>query len=417
MKAFITVLASLCFLHLSFAQIIHESSSSFSSSSSSTTTTTEAKAVKTSISPVSSSSVHNQTVKLKNEAVMAYNDGISQFNMGNYAAAIPLFKQAVNKSADFSKALEMLAYCYNKTNDVKQSIATYKQLLTYQPGNEKTWYNLGLLYLSEGEKTEALAAFKKANALKPSFKKAQQKLASLQNDGSVKEASRVNEYDAVGYYNNKYRQALSSDTDETPDAESWYVRGLAYKGTDKAEAIKAFKNAILLDDKHVEAHNQLGVLSYNNKNYRGAYKAFATSLKLKEDKQISYYAGQAAFYAKNFATAISLLEKTVSEQPDNNEAACYLAKSYLGNKDEKKYGKYYQKEALRSACKLESYKKVHKSSWSSSSTSVEVESGWRNRRAVEVFSTDDKAPSPGTKTMTEKELKRWKKNKKKKGGA
>ena len=174
---------------------------------------------------------------------------------------------------------------------------------------------------------------------------------------------------------------------------------------------------ILLDNKHVEAHNQLGVLSFNNKNYKGAYQVFATSLKLKDDKQISYYAGRAAFYAKNYATAIGLLEKKVKEDPSNNKAACYLAKAYLGNKDQKNYDKYYQKEALRTACKLESYRKVHRSSWSSSSTTVEVKSGWRNSGEVEVFSTDDKTPPPGTETMTEKELKKWKKNRKKKGGA
>ena len=54
--------------------------------------------------------------------------------------------------------------------EFKQSIATYQQVIGFEPDNAKAWIGLGFAYLHTGKNSLSLAAFNEAMRIDPSTK-------------------------------------------------------------------------------------------------------------------------------------------------------------------------------------------------------------------------------------------------------
>lgn len=314
-----------------------------------------------------------------NEARVAYNKALNQYNAKNYDFAVPYLEEAISHSPDFADAIHMLAVCYDERKNYPQAIVNYEKVVQYKPNDEKVWYNLGQLYVANKQKEKALGALKKAAALKPNYEKAQREIALLESekskqvittqstpqaDGSVKttkvkktiistpsdRSQDASIYASVNLYKEGKHQealgALSGIKKSETNAKTWYMRGLCYeKLADQKSAIDAYEKATDKDSKYYKAYTRLGVLNFNAANFEPAYQAFTTSSQIKENPQMTYLAGQAAFHAGNYGIAVSLLGPAVAQQPENGEALFYLANAYGKNGNMDMYKQYLDMSA------------------------------------------------------------------------
>ena len=271
---------------------------------------------------------------------------MTEYKTQNYDFAIPHLNEAVEVSPDFTDAYHMLAVCYDKRGDVKKAINNYEKALA-EKEDEKAFYNLGLLYLSNKQGDKALKAFQKSVALSPDYKKPARQIAlleaqmgesSAETDADVfpdnKENQGVRLYSVVDLYEQgMYQKAIDESYKIRPsdvNAKVFYMRGICYeKLKDKDAAIDEHFKAVSFDNTYLDAYTRLGLLHFNKSDYVEAYKHFARASELDaNDYELIQYAGRSAYYAERYDDAITFLNSYLDQQPQDGQAHYLLAASY-----------------------------------------------------------------------------------------
>jgi tetratricopeptide (TPR) repeat protein len=93
---------------------------------------------------------------------------IAQVDQKDLSAATSYYRSALAVNPDFTSALYNLAIILTPTQPLVAE-NYYQQVIQISPGNADAHLNLGFLYFSQGEKTQAHAQFKKATQLVPSL--------------------------------------------------------------------------------------------------------------------------------------------------------------------------------------------------------------------------------------------------------
>ncbi len=84
-----------------------------------------------------------------------------------FSEAIFYLKFVFDKEPDNFEVLNDLAYCYDRADNIEESIDAYNKLLDMDPFNDYVWYNLGTTYSKKSDFNKANEAFDYSLALNP----------------------------------------------------------------------------------------------------------------------------------------------------------------------------------------------------------------------------------------------------------
>lgn len=93
-----------------------------------------------------------------------YKDGLSKFNLGNYAGAISDLTIAMQLNPDSSNAFIKRGMCYYATQKFKEALADYNKALKKDSTNFMIHYQIGLCWYSLEQATKAFEEFAKSLA-------------------------------------------------------------------------------------------------------------------------------------------------------------------------------------------------------------------------------------------------------------
>jgi protein O-mannosyl-transferase len=111
------------------------------------------------------------------------NRGIAYFNVNEPAKALPDFEKSLTmKNEKPTQSRGFLATAYLATGNAQKALENYNQVIDKEGSTDPVHvYNRGLSKQSLGDKTGAIADFKKALALQPNYEAAKKSLASIGN--------------------------------------------------------------------------------------------------------------------------------------------------------------------------------------------------------------------------------------------
>lgn len=344
------------------------------------------------------------------EAWVAYEKARGHYLTKNYDTAIPYLEEAVKHSPDFYSAYQIMANCHHQMGNVKEALVNYNKLIGKKDLDEKAWYNIGLLYVDDKQHEKGLEAFNKALQINPNYQKAAFQINLLENSPTNPALLTATHL----YKQRKYQEGLDETYNikaDDMDADVFYWRGNFLKKLNKkTEAIEEYKQAINLDDRHSEAHAQLGVLHFQKKNHQEAYEHLTIASELNpDDDELMHNAGISAYHLGQYNETINWLTKYLEKKPEDRAAHYRLAVAY----SETDY-KALAQEHVRIAADLdypmavqrmeEGFNDYTRVDYTNLSERTSITRGRTN-----TLYTDRQAPKAVEKKMTKRELKAAKK--------
>ena len=160
-----------------------------------------------------------------------------------------------------------MAIAYYTEGKHQEAIAAYKKAIAVKPDHAKAYYNMGVIYDDLKRYTDAIIAYKKAIAIKPDYARA------YYNMGWACEM--LKQYRAAIA---AYKKAIAIKPDF---ARAYYNIGVVYgKHEQYQDAIGAFKKCVAIDPDLAVAHFKMGFTYYLSNRPREAIGAFRKSLAL-----------------------------------------------------------------------------------------------------------------------------------------
>jgi tetratricopeptide (TPR) repeat protein len=101
------------------------------------------------------------------EANEHYRKGNSLLDQHQYEAALAEFKMAVEKDHQFVLAIDNLAVCHRRLNQLDEAIHVYQQSLAIFPEGEFALTNVGILYVLKNQLDRALLNYSRITELYP----------------------------------------------------------------------------------------------------------------------------------------------------------------------------------------------------------------------------------------------------------
>jgi TolA-binding protein len=237
--------------------------------------------------------------------------GDADFQKKNYKEAIPYLEKFINGTRLGSKEDKyQLAYCYYETNDIKNAIKLFTDVVGAPDTlTQNSYYMLGSCYLKTGDKKRAQMAYSAS--------------ANMSFDKQVQEESLFNF--AKLAYENSYEpfgegiEALTNYIETYPSSDHLveaynYLVSAYLKMKNYQYALKSLDRITNKDSRLKEAYQRVayyrGVELFRNKNYPDAIAMFDKSLNYKDmDKNIMartmYWRGEANYYLGNYDAARS----------------------------------------------------------------------------------------------------------------
>jgi len=129
--------------------------------------------------------------------------------LAEYNKAIEVFETIKNQHPEDNENLTLLLQTYVRANRIKEATTAFQQAVENDPMNKTNHYILGVLYRSLGDYTNALAEYKEALRLDPSFTDAAYEIgATLYNWGvDILKKQQENGNDSQEY-KEKFQEAL-----------------------------------------------------------------------------------------------------------------------------------------------------------------------------------------------------------------
>jgi len=210
-----------------------------------------------------------------------------------------------------------LALQQHRAGRVAEAIASYRRAIELKPSFPQAYYNLAIALTEDGKADDAIAAYLQAIALNPKFPQALGNLGALFID-----KGRFDEAIAV------CRQAIALDPNF---AEAHGNLGTALKGKGQLDdAIAAFRRTIALNPKSFEAHYNLGTALQEKDNLDEAIVAYRQAIAL-NPRFVKAHTnlGNALKATGQFDASISAYQKAIALNSDLPEAHTNLALSLL----------------------------------------------------------------------------------------
>lgn len=192
-------------------------------------------------------------------------------NTGNSQKAIELLK-----SIEDFEAYQLLGSAYEKIGNADNAMLYYKKALSIET-NVNILYNLGRLYIIEGELEEGI------NYLEAVVKKDQKFVAAY--------PLLMDAYRRIGF-EDKYVETkrVFERVSTYTEGKTIFERGLKFSTEGKyADAIEEFKRFLEISPLNPAGHGNLGFAYYMTGNYYGAYQEFQKALEIDSKFPNAYY--------------------------------------------------------------------------------------------------------------------------------
>ncbi len=224
-------------------------------------------------------------------------------NLNHYELLIPYLEKLSVLEPDFPAHMYDLAFAYEKTGKLRDSIEYYNIYLDLDPYSDSAWYNLGIIYNRLEENDKALESYEYALAVNPdNFFALFNKGNLLSNMGKFREALDV------------YLQYLEFE-DDSPEALTYAAECYDKLGQMKM-AVKLYNEAIELEPSFPEPWFGLGVLSLGSGNYDDSLYYFGKAVKLdNENPEYWYYQGKAYYRSSDIKNTVRSFREALRLDP------------------------------------------------------------------------------------------------------
>jgi tetratricopeptide (TPR) repeat protein len=196
---------------------------------------------------------------------------------------------------------------------VDEAIAQYREALRVDPSYAKADFNLGLAMERQGRMNEASAAYREALQVKPNYGEAHNNLGFvLYRQGRLDEAIA------------EYREALRLDPASAGTYNNLGNALLQQRQPD--EAVADFRQALEIDPQSAEAHGNLANALLSQRQVDEAIAEYREALRIKPAYSNAHYnLANALLHIGRGDEAIAQLQAAVELQPDNAAYANALA--------------------------------------------------------------------------------------------
>jgi predicted CXXCH cytochrome family protein len=225
-------------------------------------------------------------------------------NTGKPREAVVAYEQALRLNAKSTRSLRALAAALEDAGKSARAAEIFQKALQISSSDPETWYRYGLLDASTGRAAEAIQKIQKAIALDPSLPEKSRKLAEIlaksgQADralAALREALRIDPYDDYAW---NLAGRILAEKGESAEAMYDFERAIRYRPDsghhlyDYAlalaragrfdEAQERAESATKADGKLAEAHELLGGLLEQKKEFTGAARKYREALELRPD--------------------------------------------------------------------------------------------------------------------------------------
>ena len=256
-----------------------------------------------------------------------------------------------------------LGLVYVEDGQYSQAIKEFRKALSLNPGAENVYANLGAVYVLQGFYHKAIDAYEKALKLGPKRAtfyngfgklyyqalkeyKISSKLDSVRSDARD---NLVAIYGKEGLYQkslDNYKKALQLDSDNAEAhnnlGDLYYLKGF-YK-----LAAEEYKQGIRLNPYYAEAYNNLGLIYFDEKHYDDAQGEFLKALDLEPDfAEACNNLALTYFNMKLYKEALEGFNRALKLMPENGGVHFNLALVYLEGFKDRQKAVYCLRESLR----------------------------------------------------------------------
>ncbi len=213
-----------------------------------------------------------------------------------------------NRQSDTS-AWELLAQINSRLGDMQQVVHCCQQLISLQPDNGASFYNLGTAYMSLGNLDEARIAFERSRQLSPqhvptyfNLGNVYMRLGMLESaieslEGAIKIAPHLaelyNSYAAALQQAGKYSEAEASYRSAIRLKPSFpmahnNLASVLFTQDRLSEAVESYRHALEIDPAFADAHFGLGLVLTQLGDMRAALDCFRKTLNLNPHHAIAH---------------------------------------------------------------------------------------------------------------------------------
>ncbi|MCB0397019.1 MAG: tetratricopeptide repeat protein [Flavobacteriales bacterium] len=237
-------------------------------------------------------------------------------NLGNFKEAINFLKKSFDANPRNPQILRELAFCFDVTDQVEESIRFHSYLIDNQPYHETAWYNLGIAY-SKLEKFEnALDAFEYATLIRDDYADAHFEMGE-----TLSALGRRN--DAI----KAYEKAL----DHQPSSRTLYCIGECWEDLeDYGKAARYYKRALRKEPDMSDAWFGLGIVRYHQLQYSEAIQHIRMAIRLDEyNSEYWHFMGEIMQMQGEFTEAEEAFRNVIRLEPFTASVWIDLATSLI----------------------------------------------------------------------------------------
>lgn len=211
-----------------------------------------------------------------------YQKGITFNAQEQYEDAIKMLQKAIELKANYPEALLQLADIFTKTNKIEEAINTYQLILVLNPANDEGYRSLAKIRQLQGNIKEALLLCQKSLELKNDVETRILLGTFLQYDGQLE------------------------------------------------EAIKVFKQVIVMDEKNGDGYNNLAVAFAKNNNYNEALETIKKAISLNGISK-DFHNNLAYIYLllRKYDLAIEVMQELLLVYPNSSLVKFNLSLAFL----------------------------------------------------------------------------------------
>ncbi|WP_407396581.1 tetratricopeptide repeat protein [Treponema sp.] len=281
-----------------------------------------------------------------------------------YNESLNAFKTCISINDHFAPAYYNSGYVSEQLKRKDDSLGFYRKATEVNPSHENAYIGQGHILMDMKKYDEAMDAFTKALAINPNRAQIYQELGSccvekkqfaqaetyfkkaLQCPDATKEKNALTYYNlsTIMYDQNKKNEALDyavkayearEKTEVSVKANIIYNYGLQMQDTGKDdEAIKLYREVLVLDPKHVKANTNLGAIYLKQNKDTDAILALTNAYNVESDNfEVNNNLGSAYRKISNYQKSVEHYKNALKINPNDLTVKQNLARSYAAAKD------------------------------------------------------------------------------------
>jgi tetratricopeptide (TPR) repeat protein len=261
---------------------------------------------------------------------------------GNYYDALALYDRMLGLSRNNVRIMTGKAYALARIGEITQSINLFEEATRVDSNYPDAWYNLGILYFSQGRLLDALHAYQKATNLDPyNAKTFVNKGVTLRKLGRIDDAIASYEeaikqepnnpipyqYKALAYaYKQDYTRSLTwfdkAIKRDPRYVDAWINRSVSFANLGNMnKALKDVRRARELRPEHPVAHFNEGTLLFELSSLKAAERSLREALRLKPDYiEAMVNLASLLIKLKKYEESVKLINKVIQQNPNDYEA-------------------------------------------------------------------------------------------------